>query len=302
MTMRKLIAVFVFAAFAATGCGYIVPPVDDSTPTPANDKGWSAVATGVSEAGGALHVDIAIRNDTGSWSALDTPSSGAVHVSAGGKDTDCATAFVTTGGTSLAPGFMMRGYTTGSVLKPVKQMLYAECAGVAKGSGMTLSIAYTFVTGPYNYYVPSPQIKGTFKLDLDKPVTDIKYPVAAAVPGVIEKANVVIPAINKCTVQLVSAKRTDTGLEFSWESKNPSEYPAFVHIGTPNVIGSDGVLYGFYESPHLATAPISPAGDKAEWTTTVVVPKDVTGLYIMLSVESQQAKFFINHAVDITDK
>jgi membrane associated rhomboid family serine protease len=54
----------------------------------------------------------------------------------------------------------------------------------------------------------------------------------------------VIDAINKCTVQLTDAKRTDAGFEFGWASTNPSQYPAYVHIGQPPVIGADGVMYG----------------------------------------------------------
>ena len=54
--------------------------------------------------------------------------------------------------------------------------------------------------------------------------------------------------------------RTDDGLEFAWETSNPGEYPSFVHIGNPPVIGSDGIIYGYYESPDLATVPMTPAG------------------------------------------
>ena len=74
------------------------------------------------------------------------------------------------------------------------------------------------------------------------------------------------------------------------------------HIGIPPVIGADGILYGFYESPSLADAPITPASQTAEWKTTVAVPKEVTGLYILLSVESKQQKLFVSHVVDISDK
>jgi hypothetical protein len=111
-----------------------------------------------------------------------------------------------------------------------------------------------------------------------------------------------IDAINKSNVQLLDAKRTDTGLELTWQTENTSQYPVYVHIGTPSVIGSDGVIHGFYESPHLADTPITLPGQTAPAITTVAVPKDVTGLYILVSVESQQQKFFINHAVDISDK
>jgi len=109
-------------------------------------------------------------------------------------------------------------------------------------------------------------------------------------------------AINKCTLTLGEAKRTDKGLEFKWQTSNPGEYPTYVHIGMPAVIGSDGIIYGKFESPHLASAPISAAGKTAEWTTKVTVPPEVTGLYILLSVESKQQRLFANYTIDITDK
>ena len=83
---------------------------------------------------------------------------------------------------------------------------------------------------------------------------------------------------------------------------NPTDYACTVHIGAPPVIGSDGVVYGFYASPHQPDPPGAPALATATWKTTVAVPADVTGLYVLPSVEFQQAKYFVNHAVDITDK
>ena len=63
-----------------------------------------------------------------------------------------------------------------------------------------------------------------------------------------------------------------------------------------------GVVYGFYESPDIASVPITPAGKTAEWTTEVAVPEEVKGLYIMLSVESGKQRLFTNYCIDITDK
>jgi hypothetical protein len=68
------------------------------------------------------------------------------------------------------------------------------------------------------------------------------------------------------------------------------------------VIGADGILYGYYESPDLASAPVTPPGDVAEWTTEVAVPAEVKGFYIMLSVEAKKGRTFVNHAIDISDK
>lgn len=41
-------------------------------------------------------------------------------------------------------------------------------------------------------------------------------------------------------------------------------YFTYVHIGDPPVIGEDGILYGFYETPDIVSVPVAPAGDKAE--------------------------------------
>jgi len=56
-------------------------------------------------------------------------------------------------------------------------------------------------------------------------------------------------------------KGTNSGSVFDWQSANPSKYPAYVHISTPPVIGTDVTLYGFYQGPHLADAPSTRAGD-----------------------------------------
>ncbi len=84
---------------------------------------------------------------------------------------------------------------------------------------------------------------------------------AATIDGVIEKADAKIDAINHTTLSLTGVKRTGDGLELAWQTDNPTEYPTYVHIGTPPVVGADGVIYGFYESPHLADTPITPSGE-----------------------------------------
>lgn len=286
------------------GCGYIVTPAEEGSPTPAVAGVWTAIATAAEQTpAGDLHVDLAIRNDTGDWSAMKVASSGAVVLATSdGKTTPCGVAFVGTGGTSLAPGFQMRGYTGGTKTKPETQLLYAECQGAAPASGSRLAISYTYTVGEFNYYSPAPPASAKLEVNLDKLATDLTYPVAQPVEGLIQKPTDPIVAINKCVLTMTSATRTASGLEFSWHTTNPTAYPTYVHIGTPPVIGSDGIIYGFYESPHLADTPITPAGQEANWKTEVAVPKDVTGLYILLSVEAKAQKNFVSHALDITDK
>ncbi len=93
-----------------------------------------------------------------------------------------------------------------------------------------------------------------------------------------------------------------TSIEFSWHTQNPTNYQAFVHIGNPPVIGSDGVVYGQYRAPHLVDTPITLANDSAEWTTSVTVPADVGDLYAMPGVESKQQKNYVSHLIDLSDE
>ena len=301
MIAWRTLGLSISSALLLAGCGYIVTPADESSPTPAIQGAWAAVATKVDAAAGGLHVDITIVNSTGSWSAMQaTAGKPAVLRTSDGNSTDCATVFVGTGGTYLAPGFQIRGYTGGTNAKPVTQLLNVECAGASATPGSKLSVAYSYVTGDFNYYRPPTPTPATLDIDLDKVAADLTYPVAAQVAGVVEPADAKITAINNCTLQLTSAKRTATGLDLAWQADNPTEYPVYVHIGVPPVVGSDGVIYGFYQSPHLADTPITPAGQSAHWTTKAPAPKDVTGLYVLVMVESKQQKTFVSHAIDIT--
>jgi hypothetical protein len=303
MIARRALGLAIASALLLAGCGYIVTPPEDSSPTPAIQGAWTAVATKVEAAAGGLHVDITITNDTGSWSAMQASADKpAVLATSDGKTTDCATVFVGTGGTYLAPGFQVRGYTGGPKTKPVTQLLYVECAGGAVAAGSKLSVAYGYVTGEFNYYKPPTPTSAKLDIDLDKVAADLTYPIAAPVAGVIEPADTKIIAINNATLILTSATRTADGLDLGWQTDNPTDYPVYVHIGNPPVVGSDGVIYGLYESPHLADTPITPAKGSAQWTTKAPAPKDVTGLYILAMVESKQQKNFVGHAIDITDK
>jgi hypothetical protein len=284
--------------------GYVVIPVVDVTPTPTGAKGWSAIVTNVGKNdAGDLHIDLTISNDTAAWSAMQADEGRpAILTTSDGKNTNCDTVSVGTGGTSLAPGFQMRGYTGGTKKEPKTQLLYVECKGAAGSSGSKLSIGYNYVTGAYDLHVPAVPVNETMVLDLDQVAKDVKYPVATPVAGLIEKVGDKISAINNFTLTLTDAKRTDTGLELKWQDYNPSDYPNFVHIGTPPVIGADGIIYGLYEDPSIADATIALQKATAEWTTTAPVPKNVTGLYVLVSVETRQSKYFVSHVIDITDK
>jgi hypothetical protein len=284
-------------------CAYIVTPAVEVTPTSISAKGWLALVTKVGpSSAGDLHIDITIRNETGDWSKMEAAAGRPALLTSGGKTANCDTVFVSTGGNYLAPGFQMRGYTGGTVAEPKTQLLYVECKGVTAAPASKLSIDYNYVTGKYNYYVAVKPVSEKLVVNLDEVASDLKYPLADPIEGLVEPADAKIVAINDCILTLTDAKRTDTGLELAWETNNPGAYPTYVHIGIPPVIGSDGIIYGFYTDPTLADAPITLPSQKANWTTSVAVPQDTTGLYILVSVETKQQKNFTSHVVDITNK
>jgi hypothetical protein len=286
------------------GCAYIVTPEPEGTPASATTKGWSGAVTDVSKSdAGDLRLGVAIENETGDWSAMQAAADKPAVLTSGGKTTNCDTVVVGTGGHRLAPGFRMRGFTGGTKTEPKIQPIYVECKGAEAAPGSKLSFDYIYVTGEYNYYdQQANKSSATMVLNLDDVAQDLKYPVAAPMEGLIQKPGAAITAINDTVLTLTGAARTDKGMEFNWQTSNPGEYPTYVHIGNPPVLGSDGILYGFYESPDLASVPVTGAGKTAEWTTQVAVPKDVAGLYMLLSVESKKQRLFVNYAVDLTDK
>ena len=197
----------------------------------------------------------------------------------------------------------MRGFVSGTKAEPVVETIRVECPGVTGVTpGAKLALDTTFWTGDFDYYdEDATRTERTIEVDLDKVAADLTYPVAIPVDGLIQPASTPITAINDVVLTLADAVRTDDGLEMTWKTTNPGEYPSFVHIGQPPVIGADGILYGRYESPDIAEAPLTPPGGEETWTTTVAVPPEVKGLIVPLSVESQ-ARHFVHYAIDLTDR
>jgi len=266
---------------------------------------WSALVTNIatSEAGD-LHIDITIRNDTGDWSTMQAVHDKPALLKTGdGKTTGCDTVFIGTGGHRLAPGFQTRGFTDGRKDDLKTQTLYVECKETAASAGSKLSIDYVSFTGILDDYDPEAnKTEGVLELNLDEVVTDLTYPVGLPVDGLIREAGESITGLSDNVVTLLDVQRTETGFQFTWENSNPTKFPLRTHIGTPPVIGVDGIIYGPYETLDIVSIPITPANAKVEWTTEVEVPKDVTGFYILLSVESKKPRTYVNYALDITDK
>ena len=306
MKVRKvLIPILLAYMLFVYACAYIVLPEGiELDSTSAKNLGWSGFVTNVGQSeAGDLHIDITIRNNTGDWSEMKATEGNPAVLTSDGKATNCNTVFVGTGGHRLAPGFQMRGYIAGTKWEPMLQLIYVECAGAEATPGSKLTIPYTYVTGQYNYYEQDKnKVDGKLEIDLDEIVTDLTYPIAEPAEGLIQSPDTEIIALNKVILTITDIQRTDNGLQFAWQTSNPGEYPTYVHIGNPPVIGNDGILYGFYETPDIVDIPITPSGGEAEWTTEVAVPEDVKGFYIMLSVESGKARLFANYAIDISDK
>ena len=304
MSIEKTLIPILVCALLLSACAYIVLPEEESNPASSASKGWSAVVTNVGKSNaGDLRIELTLRNETAAWSAMKATADKPAVLTTGGKTINCDTVFVSTGGHRLAPGFQMRGYIGGTKAEPKTQLIYVECKGAEAVPGSRLSFEYTFMTGQYNYYEPEAnKANGKMELNLDQVVKDVKYPIAAPVEGLTQKPDTKITALNDCVLTLTDVVRTEKGMQFKWLNSNPGEYPTYVHIGNPPVIGADGILYGFYETPDIASVPVAGAGKTAEWTTDVTVPKDVKGLYILLSVESGKQRLYANYAIDIADQ
>jgi len=309
MNKKKILILFLIAcSFFTFACVYVVLPEGVEAPQVVEGsefKIWNAVVTSVGKSdAGDLHIDITIRNDTGDWSTMravaDKP---AVLTTSDGKTANCDTVFIGTGGHRLAPGFQMRGYTAGKKSEPTTQTLYVECKGVVASAGSTLAIDYESFNGILDDYDPEAnKIEGVLELNLDEVVTDVTYPIAVPVDGLIRDVGASMTGLSENVVTLIDIQRTDTGFQFTWQNFNPTKFPLKTHIGTPPVIGTDGIIYGFYESLDIVDIPLTSPNTDTQWTTEVAVPKDVNGFYILLSVESNKPRTYINYALDISDK
>lgn len=306
MSRKKiLVSILLAGTLLLSACKYIVLPEDlDEFEDVAGAGTWSALITSVGESeAGDLRIDLAIRNDTGDWSTMQAADNLAELATSDGKKTNCETVFLGTGGHRLAPGFQIRGFTTGKKGETETQLLYVECKGATAAAGSTLTIDYVSFTGILDDYdTEANKTEGVLELNLDEVTADLAYPIGTPVEGLIQPVGQEITGLSDNVVTLLDVQRTETGFQFTWQNFNPTKFPLKTHIGTPPVVGADGVIYGLYETLDIAPIPITPPNEKVEWTTEVQVPEDVKGFYILLSVESNKPRTYRNYALDITDK
>ncbi len=309
MKPKTLLTLSLFAyAVISLACVYVVLPEGLESPKSAQEgheqKAWYGYVTNVSQtAAGDLRIEITIRNDTGEWSTMRAVENKPAVLTSGGKSTSCETVFVSTGGHRFAPGFQMRGYTTGNQSAPETQLLYVECKGAQAATGAKLVIDYVSFQGELDDYKPEEnKTTGKLELNLDEIATDLTYPVAEAVDGLILKPGLGITGLSENVVTLLDVRRGESGFLFTWQNFNPTKFPLKTHIGTPPVIGADGIIYGIYETLDIAPVPITPANENMQWQTEVAIPQDVSGCYILLSVESKKPRTYLNYVIDISDK
>jgi len=294
--------VILIVLLVSLACKYVVVP-DDLIVSSTSFDDWGAVVTGVTQnENGDLHIDITLQNATGQWSTMHAKEGSPAIFNSGGDPINCDVVFVGTGGHRLAPGLQIRGYTTGSKLEPVVQPMYVECADAEAEPGATLTIDYVAYYGELDYYhQDANQAAGTLELSLDEIVTDLTYPVFGDIEDLVKPADADIPAISNNSVNLVDVQRTETGLIFHWKNFNPTEFALRTHIGTPPVVGDDGIIYGIYQIMDMVSVPLTPPNGEAQWTTEQVIPADVGNLYILLSVEDKQMRLYVHHLIDISD-
>jgi hypothetical protein len=312
MVLKKacLIPILLISTVISLSCAYIVLPEGlEKLPegTNAENAGWTGIVTNMSETDAkGLHIDITIRNDTGDWSTMRAvDGKPAVLTISDGKTTMCDTVFIGTGGHRLAPGFQMRGYTIEENDQPKIQLLYVECEEAVAAPGSKLVIDYVSFDGELDYYVEveeTNKVEGKLELNLDEIITDLSYPIASSIDGLIQDPGVEITALSENVISLLDIQRTDSGFQFTWQNFNPSKFALKTHIGIPPVIGDDGIIYGVYETLDMPEVPLTPAEESVTWTTEVAIPEDVSGLYILLSVESKKPRTYLNYAIDITGK
>ena len=308
MVLKKLrILAILICAMISFSCVYIVVPddIDMSGGKGSDSLGWSALVTSADTLeNGTLHVEVTIRNDTGDWSKLEAlPDKPAVLETEEGDTINCDTVIISTGGHRLAPGFQMRGYSMMNADQVSTQLLYVECNGVDGKVGSELTVNYESFQGDLDDYAPDGnKQEGELKIELGEIKTNLVYPIAESIDGLILQSDQSITALSENVVTLKDIQRSDTGFQFTWQNFNPSKFPLKTHIGTPPVIGEAGIIYGVYETLDMVDVPITPALENMEWLTEVTVPLEEKGFYILLSVESKKPRTYVNYAIDISDK
>ena len=106
--------------------------------------------------------------------------------------------------------------------------------GAVAAPGSKLSIDYISFGGELDHYVEieeTNKVEGKLELNLDEVVTDLTYPIASPVEGLIQDAGIEIIALIDNVISLLDVQRTDSGFQFTWQNFNPSKFALKTHIG-----------------------------------------------------------------------
>jgi hypothetical protein len=180
--------------------------------------------------------------------------------------------------------------------------LHVECKGAEASSGAKLTVPYTYIPGEYDYYAQEKgETEGKFEVSLDNLLPDLTFPVASAAYTAARAIDEPFSTLNKTTLSNSGATRTDDSITFKWKVVNPGDYDTKVHVGTPPVLGNDGIIYGARVSPDIVDQPFSPPKGEVEFETQVTVPRSVGLLYLLLSVEETRERLFSNYLIDLTN-
>ena len=305
---RSLCSALACAARVRRAAATSSRPATRASPTPATAGVWSAIATdGRGRRPAATSTSTSRSdNETGNWSAMQVASSGAVALTTGdGKTATCATAFVGTGGNepgARLPDARLYRRHEGEAGRP--SSLYVECAGRRAGGRLEAGDRLLVRDRRVQLLLAvragrAPSSRSTSTRSPRTSRTRSRDPVE----GLVEKPTDPIEAINKCDADPDDRRPgRPTGSKFAWHTENPTAYPTYVHIGMPPVIGSDGVIYGFYESPHLADTPITPGRRDGRLDDGRRRPQGRHRPRTSSSASSRrQQKNFVSHAVGLAD-
>ena len=179
----------------------------------------------------------------------------------------------------------------------------ASSARRDRRAGRQAGLDYTLCDGRVQLLRVRRQRGRAAKLEvaLDPVATGLTYPIAEPVDGLVRPADTEIDrrSTASCSRSSPTPGGPTTASSSTGRRRTRASTRHSVHIGTPPVVGSDGIVYGYWESPDLGVRADHPAGRHAEWTTEVAVPAEVTGLYMLLSVESRKARLFANYVLDL---
>ena len=296
-----LMVFLLFLLITASGCRGIYRQVATATPEAEaveSKKDWNIIPIGIRKTEtNAVQVDLAIHNESDDWSVMSADNQ-AILTTKSGERLPCSTVKISSGGHYIPPNFQLRGFT----LKDKSiQKLHVICNGTEPSNASQLSVTYSYMLGEYDYYAQQKNmVETTQVVALDAIIQDLQYP-ATSISGItLTPTTEVIPALNKCSLTLTNVARTEDGFTFQWQVSNPGEYGTLVHIGNPPLLGDDGIIYGHRVSPDIVQVPIADAKGTASFETKVSLPKEVKGLYMLLSVEQRRERLFASILMDLT--